>query len=180
MGNFGFGFMSFEGETSDGNTEGMPASSSDSIESNEDINIDTAESGENTGIGGTESGESTGIDGEEKGEDISSGGEGIDIGGDSDGVSVDFTGGEFSETDVSADFAGDYFIDDMDYGDMGYGGMDYAGDFSSETGSASKPLLARPVFVIGVTCATFVVAVVLGLLLAKRRIKKGIDLYENY
>lgn len=45
--------------------------------------------------------------------------------------------------------------------------------------SKTDELLASPVFVGGVTVAVLALGVVLGLLLAKGKIKKGIDLYED-
>ena len=41
------------------------------------------------------------------------------------------------------------------------------------------PLLASWFFVGGISAVTLVVSVLLGLLFAKRKIKKGIDLYED-
>lgn len=41
------------------------------------------------------------------------------------------------------------------------------------------PLLSNWIFVIGISAAVLAVSVVLGILLAKRKIKKGIELYED-
>lgn len=41
------------------------------------------------------------------------------------------------------------------------------------------PLLSSWVFVIGITAVSLVVSIGLGILLAKRKIKKGFELYEN-
>lgn len=41
------------------------------------------------------------------------------------------------------------------------------------------PLLSNGFFVGGISAATLAVAVLLGILWAKRKIKKGIDLYED-
>lgn len=50
-----------------------------------------------------------------------------------------------------------------------------------ETGMAEvkDPLLSSWPFVIGISAAVLAVSVVLGVLLARRKIKKGIDLYED-
>ncbi len=45
--------------------------------------------------------------------------------------------------------------------------------------TAKDPLLASWPFVIGISSAVLLVSIVLGILLAKMRIKKGIDLYED-
>lgn len=65
----------------------------------------------------------------------------------------------------------------MTGGDGGYtdGGM------NTEIGVASgkDPLLSSWPFVIGISAAVLLVSVALGILLAKRKIKKGIELYED-
>ncbi len=72
---------------------------------------------------------------------------------------------------------------DMSYmGDMGYvEGMDVMGGMPGEIQQASTidKLMSSPVFVGGVAAGILVIGVLLGLLSAKRRIKKGIDLYED-
>lgn len=45
--------------------------------------------------------------------------------------------------------------------------------------SAKGSVLSSWTFVGGITAATLVVSVILGILLAKKRIKKGFDLYED-
>jgi hypothetical protein len=45
--------------------------------------------------------------------------------------------------------------------------------------SAKDPLLSSWPFVIGISAAVLLVSVALGILLAKRKIKKGIELYED-
>lgn len=53
-------------------------------------------------------------------------------------------------------------------------------DSTMGTGVEGKdPLLSSWPFVIGITTAVLLVSVALGALLAKRKIKKGIDLYED-
>lgn len=48
-----------------------------------------------------------------------------------------------------------------------------------EPPQVKQPIMSQWPFVIGISVATLVVSVVLGILLAKRRIKKGIELYED-
>lgn len=64
-------------------------------------------------------------------------------------------------------------------GDMSY--MDGMDGMMGETVQVSKTdeLLSSPIFVGGVTAGVLVVGVLLGLLSAKRKIKKGFDLYED-
>jgi len=45
--------------------------------------------------------------------------------------------------------------------------------------TVKDPLLSSWVFVIGISTAVLFVSVAVGLLLAKRRIKKGIEIYED-
>lgn len=61
----------------------------------------------------------------------------------------------------------------MDYMNMGM-------ELGMESGSTVKdPLLSNWFFIGGISAGSLVVGVVLGILLAKKKIKKGIDLYEN-
>ncbi len=46
-------------------------------------------------------------------------------------------------------------------------------------GTVKDPLLSSWPFVIGISAAVLAVSVVIGVLLAKRKIKKGIELYED-
>lgn len=78
----------------------------------------------------------------------------------------------------------------MDY-DVGGGGMmignggkgDYYGDMDGATGtgqvSKADELMGSWVFVGGITAGVLALGVLAGLLCAKRKIKKGIDLYED-
>ncbi len=55
------------------------------------------------------------------------------------------------------------------------GGMD-----GTETGTGVKdPILSNVPFVAGTISAALVLGIVFGVLLGKKRIKKGFDLYEN-
>ncbi|HHV09841.1 MAG TPA: hypothetical protein GXX75_06145 [Clostridiales bacterium] len=60
-------------------------------------------------------------------------------------------------------------------------GMDMGDGMNTEMGmpSAKDPLLSSWPFVIGISAAVLLVSVALGILLAKRKIKKGIELYED-
>lgn len=53
------------------------------------------------------------------------------------------------------------------------------GDMMGAGGAVKDPLLSSWPFVIGITAATLAVSILLGLLLAKRKIKKGYELYED-
>ncbi len=75
--------------------------------------------------------------------------------------------------------------EDMTY-DMDGEGMDiggYVDNFDmmgTETGTQAKdPILSSVPFVAGTIVAALAVGIVLGILLGKKRIKKGFDLYEN-
>ena len=83
----------------------------------------------------------------------------------------------------------EFVADDMVYSD----GMDYVDgkDFIGDTGfidgtdgttaqiSMADKLMSSWVFVGGVTAGVLVIGFLLGFLSAKRKIKKGIDLYED-
>lgn len=88
---------------------------------------------------------------------------------------VDATEGSMEESDLAVD--GGYTEDytGMDTGMMG----DMYGMTGTEGTEVKDPLLSNWFFVIGISVATLVVSVGLGILLAKKRIKKGIELYEN-
>lgn len=58
-------------------------------------------------------------------------------------------------------------------GDMGLGG-----DMVGETSTGSSVMSSYP-FVIGISAVTLTLSIILGILLAKKRIKKGFDLYED-
>jgi len=76
-------------------------------------------------------------------------------------------------------------VDDFVVGDMSYAGdMDYMIGMDEMTvGTQEIPLgdklMGSWVFVGGVTAAVLVIGVLFGFLSAKRKIKKGIDLYED-
>lgn len=76
--------------------------------------------------------------------------------------------------------AGEIMIDDGAYMDPGFneGGNMEPG---METGmvEVKDPLLSSWPFVIGISAAIFIVSIALGALLAKLKIKKGLDLYED-
>lgn len=75
-------------------------------------------------------------------------------------------------------------IDEYMIGNMGYtGNMDYMIGTDDMTEGTQVPLadklMSSRVFVGGVAAAVLAIGVLLGLLSAKRKIKKGIDLYED-
>ena len=74
----------------------------------------------------------------------------------------------------------EYMIEDMGYADdMDYMlGMDDMTEGTQEVPLGDK-LMGSWVFVGGVSAAVLVIGVLLGILSAKRKIKKGIDLYED-
>lgn len=71
-------------------------------------------------------------------------------------------------------------FDGMPGGDFNIGGDMYM-DPTMETGMAEvkDPLLSSWPFVIGISAAVLIVSMALGALLARRKIKKGIELYED-
>ncbi|MBQ3027800.1 MAG: hypothetical protein IJD26_01885 [Lachnospiraceae bacterium] len=77
----------------------------------------------------------------------------------------------------------DKMMEDMSFsGDMGFvEGMEYMDGMMGETQQAplADRLMGSWIFVGGVTAAVLVIGVLLGFLSAKRKIKKGIDLYED-
>lgn len=66
---------------------------------------------------------------------------------------------------------------------MGGDGIDTGatgeGTMVDPMGAVKSPLLSSWPFVIGISTAVLAVSVVIGVLLAKRKIKKGIELYED-
>lgn len=77
-------------------------------------------------------------------------------------------------------------VNDMSFaGDMMYGGdMGYSNEIGEMTGSTQQTakvdeLMSSRVFVGGITVGVFVLGLLLGLLSAKGKIKKGMDLYED-
>jgi ABC-type phosphate transport system permease subunit len=68
--------------------------------------------------------------------------------------------------------------------DMGMGSgsgpdMGMGTEIPMDGGSVKNPLLSSWVFVAGITTVTLAISVGLGILLAKRKIKKGFELYED-
>ncbi len=65
-------------------------------------------------------------------------------------------------------------------GEMIGGGNSMGGMNDTETGTGVKdPILSNVPFVAGTISAALVLGIVFGVLLGKKRIKKGFDLYEN-
>lgn len=93
-----------------------------------------------------------------------------------DGINID---GEIGTDDgISAD---DGMLMEPGFNEGGYMEPGYEGDFGMEIGvpEVKDPLLSSWPFVIGISAAVFIVSVALGALLARLKIKKGIDLYED-
>lgn len=70
-------------------------------------------------------------------------------------------------------------VDGMVVGEDMSGGMpgDMYGEVTTDSNGGS--LLSSWAFVGGITAVTLAISIVLGILLAKKRIKKGFDLYED-
>ena len=118
----------------------------------------------------------------------------IDGGGEDglvEGESVDFQTSDeigsdegFSEESID-DYSGEEFGIDPVYDEGAY--MDYEYDegmymdpgMEMGMGEVKDPLLSSWPFVIGISAAVLLVSIVIGALLAKLKIKKGIDLYED-
>lgn len=97
--------------------------------------------------------------------------------GDTDSTNVDTSINEGEVIDASGD-TGDMAIG----GDTSLGGdMSGVDGMNGETtGSTIKdPFLSSYIPIAGISAATLVVGVIIGILLAKKKIKKGIDLYED-
>lgn len=89
------------------------------------------------------------------------------------------------ETMVIDEFVADDMVysDGMDYvaGEDFMGGMDFIDGMDGTTAQVSMAdkLMSSWVFVGGVTAGVLVIGILLGFFSAKRKIKKGIDLYED-
>lgn len=82
--------------------------------------------------------------------------------------------------------AGSFIVGDMmiEGGGESIGGGSIDGGYidsgmTGETTDVKDPLLSSWPFVIGISAGVLAVSVVLGILLAKRKIKKGFELYED-
>lgn len=89
----------------------------------------------------------------------------------SDTTGVDTGVNEGEVIDASGDMSGMEGVDGME----GTDGME--GGIAATT--TKDPFLSSYVPVVGITAATLVVGIIIGILLAKKKIKKGIDLYED-
>lgn len=102
----------------------------------------------------------------------------------SDGIEGDVDDLEGSEEitgeeDFLEESESEYF-EEGDYMDSGYEeGFDMDPNMEMGMGEVKDPLLSSWPFVIGISTAVLLVSIVIGALLAKLRIKKGIDLYED-
>lgn len=103
--------------------------------------------------------------------------------GGTDSANVDTSVNEGEVIDASGD-TGDMAIggDTTTGGDTSLGGdmVGVDGMNGETTGSTIKdPFLSSYIPIAGISAATLVVGVIIGILLAKKKIKKGIDLYED-
>ena len=62
---------------------------------------------------------------------------------------------------------------------MGYDGTSNYGENSGTSAVSMDGLLSNWIFVGGISGAVFLISVAVGLLLAKHKIKKGFDVYED-
>lgn len=85
-------------------------------------------------------------------------------------IEEDFIEESNEDFEYSEDMNIDYGMEDEMWTDIG-----------TETGmpEVKDPLLSSWPFVIGITSGVLIISIVLGALLAKLKIKKGIDLYED-
>lgn len=91
------------------------------------------------------------------------------------------------ETAVTDEAAADTAVDETMTGDVAVDGSYVDPTMNTGEGmlvdpgmtTVKEPLLASWPFVIGISAAVLFVSVVLGILLARRKIKKGIELYED-
>lgn len=146
------------------------------VESNTTVDEITTEPVEGEATDMAVDGEATGeadasVEGEQNAEsgEAAVDGEGIDAG--------------VNEEELTEDFSGsDMGIDPVMDGGIGIPGME-GGGYDETMGmgleTVKDPLLASWPAVIGISGAVLLVSLVLGALLAKRKIKKGIDLYED-
>ncbi len=83
---------------------------------------------------------------------------------------------EVSVVSTEKAVSGDVIVDET-YTDEGM--YTEEGMYVDPMGAVKDPLLSSWPFVMGISAAVLFVSVALGLLLAKRKIKKGIELYED-
>ncbi len=88
-----------------------------------------------------------------------------------------------SEISIDGDYSigGGYVINDgaVDNGYYGdYTGSDGYGDGTLADSAVKDPVMSSWLFVGGITVLTLAISIVIGVLFAKLRIKKGFDLYE--
>lgn len=99
------------------------------------------------------------------------------------GVNVIFNSISSAKTDIMVGGGGGVMIGGgggvMVGGDGSNMGDNPGGSLDTNSAKGIDGLLANWGFVGGVSAATLAVSIVLGILLAKKRIKKGIDPYEN-
>lgn len=116
----------------------------------------------------------------EDGEEVVTGEEEFDIGGESDMLEEDVSG---DEAVVDGDMVYDDMVYDDSYAEDGYVDAYYGGDYmdgiTDSTTEVKDPILSSVPFVAGTIGVALVIGIVLGILLGRKRIKKGFDLYED-
>lgn len=107
-----------------------------------------------------------------------------DLGGETEGMEAAPEAGEMlTDENIASDEAGIALDGSVEVGkdvyiDMPVFGDEMTGDMT-EGMEVKDPLLSSWPFVIGVSSAVLVVSILLGVLLARRKIKKGIEIYED-
>lgn len=106
------------------------------------------------------------IDGTETDSDLEGGDEGIDM-GEGEDLNIDMEGsiGGGIDGGFEGEFGGNFG------GDMGFGEIPMP--------TVKDPIMSNAFFVGGISVVTLAVSIGLGILLAKRKIKKGFELYED-
>lgn len=182
---------------SDTSSSGSGGNLLESSEGNTDSTTNEAPADTTNVEGETTNTEATNVEGDTADTEVSN------VEGDSANTDVTNVEGETTDTDTTdVTVEGDADSTNMetgvdegevidgtgDTGDMAIGGdTSIGGDmpgvdgtYGETTGSTTKdPFLSSYVPIAGISAATLVVGVIIGILLAKKKIKKGIDLYED-
>lgn len=165
--------VSVPDSTSADNGENLLQSAEDNTDANADTNMTTdVDTNMDTNADGMEGGENTDVPVDNVDADMTNvDGESMDIGGDTepgvDDMNIDASNSEMEGLEGSDMYTDGAMVD--------MSGMD--GDMTAST--TKDPFLSSYVPIVGISAATLVVGAILGVLLAKKKIKKGIDLYED-
>ncbi len=153
----------------------MPENENNDVMNDDIANLPEGDADTEGGTEGTEGSEGNAGDGEGgmeggdgEGENGTEGTDGLEDGGSAGDEDLSTDGGMMGGSDDMFTNIGG--MDGMMGGDMG--------DMGTETG-VKDPILSNIPFVSITIGAALVVGIVLGILLGKKRIKKGFDLYEN-